>query len=498
MSDGPPPLLTRRRLLGAVGLGTLAVAGGAVLIERSGPAAPAVTVGSWAASRGERYLVAHRGAGDVLPEHTVPAYDGALAWGATAMEISASSTSDGVLVCMHDLTYDRTTNLTGAIHDRPSSVLERAGVLQPALGPRWATPPLTPVPRLTDVLARYGGRAVLCVEAKRDADFPTVLALVDQHGLRDSVVVKLSHASSHLADAKSAGYPVFAYLTSDRVDPAAIADLAARLDPARDYLGIPTSVGSVRIPEVLVRLAVATGIPVWVYAVHRRSQADWYFSRGVEGAVASSIGYGRAVVAPARTDAWGSGAVVPGELTREPATTMWAPAWGAGGVLGLAVAGRQHVLTLGQCAPLPSGGRRFGVELDVRWTALPTASAGGGLFLAVGHADDRYYQAGLGSALGYQALLAADGSLGLFAHSSASPVESPLAASVLGGPITAGTWIRLRLEVSASSLTFSRQDGATVVTTSADDARFRGDYLHVGRSTLDGAIELRGLHITGS
>ena len=67
-------------------------------------------------------------------------------------------TSDGVLVCMHDLTYDRTTTGHGTVASQPSSVLSTIGILQPQLGPRWVRTPLPVVPRLADVLLSFQGR----------------------------------------------------------------------------------------------------------------------------------------------------------------------------------------------------------------------------------------------------------------------------------------------------------------------------------------------------
>jgi glycerophosphoryl diester phosphodiesterase len=125
---------------------------------------------------------------------------------------------------MHDLTYDRTTNLTGPIHSLPSSVLADARVLQPQLGSAWTQPANAPaVPRLADVLTAVGGRAVLCVEAKRDADYPAVMRLIEQHRLTDSVIVKAFHASRRIAQAKLAGYPVFCYLAANDVSADSIA-----------------------------------------------------------------------------------------------------------------------------------------------------------------------------------------------------------------------------------------------------------------------------------
>ena len=79
----------------------------------SGP----VTVRSWAANRGTPFYIAHRGAGDVYPEHSMPSYRAAVEMGAQCLEVSVNMTSDGVLICLHDLSYDRTTTGKGLVAD---------------------------------------------------------------------------------------------------------------------------------------------------------------------------------------------------------------------------------------------------------------------------------------------------------------------------------------------------------------------------------------------
>lgn len=425
------------------------------------------------------------------------AYDAARDWGATALEISTSSTSDGVLVCMHDLTYDRTTNTKGVINELPASVLDSIGVYQPQLGPAWTAEPLPRVPLLSDVFSKLGGSSVLCVEAKRSADYPAVVAEVERHDLRDSVVMKIFHTSSHLELAKSAGYPVFAYLGTSDVDRTSIAELGARLDPARDYLGVAATIGLGQdpLPDDLVAAAVATRIPVWVYPVHRRSQAQSFFARGVAGAVSSSIGYSSSVIDARTADSWGTGAIAAGELTHVPATVGSAPSWVPGGILALDAHTRTHMITLGQCAPLPSRGRSFRVDVDVAWRELPTAGVGD-FVLAFGHSDDNYYTPGQASIGGYQARLGVDGTLGLTAHAAGHSAEVSIATPTRSAPPSLGDWISLRLDVTPTTVTWSRHDGTTLATVACTDARYRGDYLHVGRSSADGSLGLRNLQIS--
>ncbi|MBL8203250.1 MAG: glycerophosphodiester phosphodiesterase [Blastocatellia bacterium] len=66
----------------------------------------------------QKTLVAHRGASAYAPEHTLEAYRLALQQGADYVEQDLQITKDGVLVCLHDLTLERTTNVEEVFPDR--------------------------------------------------------------------------------------------------------------------------------------------------------------------------------------------------------------------------------------------------------------------------------------------------------------------------------------------------------------------------------------------
>jgi glycerophosphoryl diester phosphodiesterase len=60
-------------------------------------------------------VVAHRGASDSEPEHTLAAYVRAVEVGADALECDVRLSADGHLVCVHDRRVDRTSNGTGLV-----------------------------------------------------------------------------------------------------------------------------------------------------------------------------------------------------------------------------------------------------------------------------------------------------------------------------------------------------------------------------------------------
>src|SRR5687768_12680621 len=66
--------------------------------------------------------VAHRGASGYAPEHTLSAYRLALEQGADFVEQDLAVTKDGVLICIHDPTLERTTNVEEVFPNRSSQV----------------------------------------------------------------------------------------------------------------------------------------------------------------------------------------------------------------------------------------------------------------------------------------------------------------------------------------------------------------------------------------
>ena len=494
--------VSRRAMLGGIGLGAAALLGGGYYLfdDRQAAGSGALDVAKWRQVRGRRYYIGHRGAGDVRPEHTMPAYQAAADWGARALEVSTSASSDGVLVCMHDLTLDRTTNGSGPVVGHSWAELSRLQVSPAQLGPAWAG---TPIPRLEQVLETFGGRLVLCIEAKRYEDYPLVMDLIAKHRLQKSVVVKAFHLSNAVADAKSTGYPVFSYLGVPDVSLTAITEAAKPLSPRTDCLVLPTTAqaaGDRLLPEAYVRAALATGVPVWVYPVHRRYEADYFFNLGVSGLVTSSYQYVTTRAPVTRFDTWDTKAVASGELSRTPDEKTYAPQWTGDDELTLAKRDTQHFITLGQFAPVANANGSYQIDLQARWN-LPPNDTSKGIALAFGHADDRYYEDGLGASDGYHAVLTTAGSLELHSHLAGQRTGEQLADPVRTPAPVQGEWVSLRLNVFPQGITWTRLDAAATDTgspaqVSADDSRFRGGYLHLGRTSAEkSSVSFRALTV---
>ena len=94
--------------------------------------AVAAAVATHAVVAPKKINIAHRGASAYAPEHTIAAYTLAMEQGADFVEQDLAVTKDGVLVCIHDLTLERTTNVEEVFPDRFVEVKEG-----PQAGKHW-------------------------------------------------------------------------------------------------------------------------------------------------------------------------------------------------------------------------------------------------------------------------------------------------------------------------------------------------------------------------
>ncbi len=165
----------------------------------AGPGAPGTAL------KTDQVIVAHRGASGHAPEHTLAAYDQALAMGAEYIEQDVYSTADGVLVCLHDTTLNRTArgsaeNCTGSVGSKTLEQLKTCdmGSWFNEAYPDRARPEYAgqKIPTLEEVFQRYGKDTRYYIEIKPGLGLtpPSVaqrlLDLMAKYELREGAVSK--------------------------------------------------------------------------------------------------------------------------------------------------------------------------------------------------------------------------------------------------------------------------------------------------------------------
>lgn len=151
--------------------------------------------------------VAHRGASAYAPEHTLAAYRLALAQGADFVEQDLAVTRDGVLICLHDASLERTTNVEELFPARATEMEIEGKTRRVWLANDFTLEEIKRldagswfdakfagerVPTFDQAVALVKGKAGLFPELKtpeiyqgRDVKFEAlVVAALDRHGLR--------------------------------------------------------------------------------------------------------------------------------------------------------------------------------------------------------------------------------------------------------------------------------------------------------------------------
>ncbi|MFF3496480.1 glycerophosphodiester phosphodiesterase [Streptomyces sp. NPDC002795] len=118
-------------------------------------------------------VVAHRGASQDAPEHTLAAYKKAIEDGADALECDVRLTADGHLVCVHDRRINRTSNGRGAVSTLELSdltALDFGSWKDRDEGPEWtgsaADTSVLTLERLLELVTDAGRPVELAIETK--------------------------------------------------------------------------------------------------------------------------------------------------------------------------------------------------------------------------------------------------------------------------------------------------------------------------------------------
>jgi glycerophosphoryl diester phosphodiesterase len=188
--------------------------------------------------------VAHRGASAYAPEHTLAAYRLALEQRADFVEQDLAVTKDGVLICLHDPTLERTTNVEELFPDRSTTVTWEGKTARSWLANDFTLAEIKRldagswfdqkfagerIPTFDEAVALVKGKAGLFPELKtpevyegRNVQFEAlVAAALDRHGLRGAnadpktpiILQTFSTASAKALAAMKIGVPVVLLLS---------------------------------------------------------------------------------------------------------------------------------------------------------------------------------------------------------------------------------------------------------------------------------------------
>jgi glycerophosphoryl diester phosphodiesterase len=134
--------------------------------------------------------IAHRGSRLLWPENTMEAFAGAVSLGFRHLETDLHLTSDGVLVCHHDLAVDRTTDGCGNVGDLTFDQLNSldAGYRHVGVGGHVFRGIGVRVPALEEVVLAFP-EASFVVDLKTDRSIEPLHQLIERLDLHDRLIV---------------------------------------------------------------------------------------------------------------------------------------------------------------------------------------------------------------------------------------------------------------------------------------------------------------------
>ena len=155
------------------------------------------------------YLLAHRGNRVRCPENTLAAFRQALADGADALETDLHLTADGVFVCIHDATVERTTDGSGPVAGMTLAELRQ-------LSASYGRPEFQAerVPTLAELASLLPADVALALELKTDRFLEPAICqrLVDELAaagvLERTVVLSFSLARVQAVQAAAPDLPI--------------------------------------------------------------------------------------------------------------------------------------------------------------------------------------------------------------------------------------------------------------------------------------------------
>jgi glycerophosphoryl diester phosphodiesterase len=170
-------------------------------------------------------IVAHRGAAARAPEHTIPAYEAAVAAGVDALWLDVQETADRHLVVVHDDLLDRTTNGRGPVRARTVRELKRLDAGR-WFGWRFRG---QRIQTLSEVLERFRERAGFVVALRAGSDlYPDIeeraLGLLHLHGAAErTLVASFDHHALVRCHALDADITLGARVAGRLLDPGGLA-----------------------------------------------------------------------------------------------------------------------------------------------------------------------------------------------------------------------------------------------------------------------------------
>ncbi|HEU5112028.1 MAG TPA: glycerophosphodiester phosphodiesterase [Acidimicrobiia bacterium] len=232
--------------------------------------------------------IAHRGSRLLWPENTMEAFSGAVELGFRHLETDLRVTGDGVLVCLHDPTVDRTTNGMGPVSELTFDQLANldAGYRHMGVDGRVFRGRGIRVPTLEELVLTYP-EVSFVVDLKTDNLVGPLIELIERVELYERLIVgsfsdrrleEFREATAGRVATSTGSTAARSWLMASRIGRGVIGEAAA--------LQLPKHSRGLRVVDRrLIESAHAQGLQVHVWTVNNRSEMEELLDLGVDGII---------------------------------------------------------------------------------------------------------------------------------------------------------------------------------------------------------------------
>lgn len=236
-----------------------------------------------------RPVIGHRGNRAYAPENTLVSLQEAVALGVDAVEFDVQLTRDGVLLLMHDLTIDRTTDGQGAVATQTFEALRAhdAGARFTADGGRtfpWRSRGVV-IPTFDEVVEALPNTLPMIVELKTPAASAALHAAIVRHGMQKRVIVA-GFAAASTQPLRGHGFALGA--STPDVARLLLPSILRRPIPSPWYqaLCIPPTHNGIPLPIAAIARAVRrANIVTHIWTVNDPAKAVRLWMHGVQGII---------------------------------------------------------------------------------------------------------------------------------------------------------------------------------------------------------------------
>lgn len=420
---------------------------------------------------GRRLYIAHKGGAYLYPEKCLEGYAKNAADGCVVLEIDVHLTSDGVPVCMHDASVDRTTTGTGNISAMTAATftgLDIDGLTQGY----WGFSNTIKPPTLAQVLTQFGGKAIFFIEDKSATAMTAIIAALQAANIPFDQAVLCSSTVANAVTGQASGYPAM-YQAGTTTS-----NMATAKAGGVEWIGLDQSAS-----QATFDFWRSNGFKIATYTLTSHIARNAVIAKGCEAIYTDDPTYTNERRKARTRDQFSLQRKRPGMLPRFPDNTeLSCGKFISPNYWGWTITNTGRWVLMGDMCPIKDDPNCSSFTIDAKVTLDAGTNTQYASIFVCNNTDQPFTNTGTANAneVGYDCRIAVNGNLQI--HRRNADGTTTQLGGVTSPTVVLGSEIPVQIIVTPTTITWKRTD--TGHTFSVDDATFRGGYFWAGGSNV--------------